>query len=127
MFLTVVIGMSFVGLVHGRLKGEQLRAHRWIMTSAILILLIPVFMVMLPATLVFYTDPDVELFSTMSITTIIHAVLGFPTIVLGIIFVTNDLPTKTRHWMRWAAALLIATFGVGVYIFLLMMGVIVDM
>jgi len=127
MFLTVVMGISFVGLVHGRLKGEQLRAHCWIMTSATLILLIPVFLVMLPATLVFYTDPDVELFSTMSITTIIHAMLGFPALVLGIVFVSNDLPARTRHWMRWAASLLVAAFGVGVFLFLLMTGVIVGM
>jgi hypothetical protein len=100
LFLTVVIGISFVGLVHGRIKGEQLRAHRWIMTSATLILLIPVFLVMLPATLVFYTDPDVELFSAMFTTTVFHAVLGFPALVLMLVFVSNDLPTRTRHWMR---------------------------
>ena len=40
---------------------------------------------MLPKTPNFYVDPDVDLLSLMSITTVIHGIVGIPATVAGLI------------------------------------------
>ena len=81
-----------------------------------------IFLVMVPSAFKFYIDPDVEFFSTLSVLTIIHGVIGVPAIVMGVIYAFGDLPQKTRLWMRWAAALWVFSLILGVVVFLEMMG-----
>lgn len=117
--------MSLIGLILGRLKGvEFLKAHRWVMAVSILIILIPIFFVMLPATFVFYTDSDVELASATSILTIIHGALGLPFVVLGLTYVFNDMPKEVRKWMRRTSYLLMLTIFFGLILFLQMLDLI---
>lgn len=123
--IMVALGLSLMGFIFGRLKGiEFLKAHRWVMTVSILVILIPIFFVMLPATFVFYTDSDVELASATSILTIIHGALGLPFTVLGLTYVFNDLPNDVRKWMRRISYLLILTIFFGLVLFLQMLDLI---
>jgi len=123
--ILVALGLSLTGFIFGRLKGvEFLRAHRWLMTLSIILILVPVFFVMLPATFTFYTDSDVELASATSIITLIHGIIGLPFVVLGLTFTFNDLPNDTRNWMRRAFILLVITVAIGLVLFLQMLDLI---
>jgi hypothetical protein len=123
--LFVVLGLSIVAFAFGRMKSaENLKLHRVIMSSAIILLLIPIFLVMLPTTYTFYTDPDVEYFSPISILTSIHGIVGLPVVVLGLTFLTNDLPGNVKKWMQRTSALLVLSVGLGVLLFLTMLDII---
>lgn len=123
--LLMVLGISIIAFAFGRAKNpENLRLHRVIMSAAILILLVPVFLVMLPATFTFYTDPDIQLFSPLSIITAIHGVVGFPVVLLGLVFVANDLPKNLRAWMQRTSILMVASVGIGILLYLVMLDVI---
>jgi hypothetical protein len=125
MLVMIALALSLVGVVYGRIKGaELLRLHRWTMTMAVAILLVPVAFVMLPATFRFYTDPDVEIGSALSLLTIVHGALGFPMVVMGLMFALNDLPRNVRAWMRRTTWLLMAAFVVGLILFLTMLDII---
>jgi hypothetical protein len=69
------LGHSFGGVAFGLVKNkESFLQHRWSMTVAI-------FFVMIPSAFRFYIDPNVDFFSTLSILTIIHGVIGVPAVV----------------------------------------------
>jgi hypothetical protein len=121
----IALGLSVVAFAFGRVKEPKfLLVHRLIMSSAVILVLIPVFTVMLPATLNFYTDTDVELLSSLSIMTVLHGVVGFPVVVLGLVFLSTDLPRVVRKWMRRTAILLVLEVGIGVLLFLQMLDLI---
>jgi uncharacterized membrane protein YozB (DUF420 family) len=92
------------------------------MTAAIVLALIAIFFVMLPSSIRFYIDPDVQFFSTLSAMTIIHGVIGVPAVVIGLIYALGDLPQKIKIWMRWAAILWTISLILGVALFLEMLG-----
>ena len=92
------------------------------MTVAIGLALLAIFFVMIPSAVRFYIDPDVEFYSTLSIMTIIHGVIGVPAVVLGVIYALGDLPQKVKHWMRWAAVFWVISLAIGVLVFLEMLG-----
>jgi hypothetical protein len=70
---------------------------------ALILTLTVILVVMLPSAHNFFTDPDADYFSSLSIFTIIHVILGVPAITIGVIYAFGDLPKKIRYWMRWAA------------------------
>lgn len=119
----VVLGLLMVGIGFGFLmkSKEGLLEHRWILSVSVALTLGAVFFVMLPTAFRFYADPDVEVFSSLSITTIIHAIIGFPALVTAIIYAFGDLPQKARKWMRITAALWLAALAFGIVLFLQMM------
>lgn len=121
--MLVVLGIVVVGIGFGFLMKEKmgLRQHRWILTVSAVLALAAIFLVMLPTAFRFYTDPDVEMFSSMSIYTIIHGIVGAPAILTAVIYVFGDLPTKTRKWMRITAFLWVGSTLLGVILFLQMM------
>jgi uncharacterized membrane protein YozB (DUF420 family) len=120
----VVLGILLMGIGFGFLakSKESLLQHRWSMTVVIIIASAAIFLVMVPSAFRFYIDPDVEFFSTLSIMTIIHGVIGVPAIVIGVIYALGDLPQKTKSWMRWAAAFWVISLLLGVIVFLEMLG-----
>jgi uncharacterized membrane protein YozB (DUF420 family) len=120
----VVLGILLMGIGFGFLakSKESLLQHRWSMTVAIIIASAAIFLVMVPSAFSFYIDPDVEFFSTLSIITIIHGVIGVPAIVIGVIYALGDLPQKIKSWMRWAAAFWVISLLLGVIVFLEMLG-----
>ena len=123
--LLVVLGLSIVAFSLGLVRSaESLRMHRFIMSAAVVLFLIPVFLVMLPATYGFYTDPDVALYSPLSIMTVIHGLVGLPVVVLGLVFLSNDLPGDVKRWMRRTSLLMLAAIGLGVLLFLTMLGLV---
>ena len=120
----VVLGILLIGISFGLVakSKESLLQHRWSMTAAIVLTLIAISLVMLPAFVRFYIDPDVQFFSTLSVMTIIHGVIGVPAVVIGVIYTFGDLPQKVKSWMRWAAVFWSISLIMGVVLFLEMLG-----
>lgn len=119
----VVLGVMFMGIGYGVLTKTRasLLQHRWAMTFGSALTLAVIFLVMLPSAFAFYTDSDLQFFSSLSIMTLIHAVLGVPAITMASIYVFGDLPQKTKVWMRWAAAFWAISLILGVLVFLNML------
>lgn len=120
----VVLGIILIGIGFGFIakNRESLLQHRWSMTVAIILASVAIFLVMVPSAFNFYIDPDLELISNISITTLAHGIIGVPAIVIGVIYAFGDLPQKIKRWMRWTAALWIISLVLGVVVFLQMMG-----
>ena len=120
MLMFVVLGLLRNGIGFGRVvkTKESLLYHRWILSAAVMLTLLAVFMVMLPSAFRFYIDPDVMFFSNVSITTVIHGIVGVPAVATAVIYAFGDLPMKIRKWMRLTAILWIADIVLGVVLFL---------
>ena len=123
MLMFVVLGLLLNGIGFGRIvkTKESLLYHRWILSAAVVLTLLAVFLVMLPSAFRFYIDPDVMFFSNVSITTVIHGIVGIPAVATAVIYAFGDLPKKIRKWMRLTAILWIADIGLGVVLFLQML------
>jgi uncharacterized membrane protein YozB (DUF420 family) len=123
MLMFVVLGLLLNGIGFGRIvkTKESLLHHRWIISAAIVLTALAIFLVMLPSAFRFYIDPDVMIFSKISITTIVHGVIGVPAVVTALLYAFGDLPVKIRKWMRITAALWIADLIFGLVLYLQMM------
>lgn len=122
MLLLVALGLSLAGIGFGRIKSkESLTYHRWYMSSAIIISLVAVGLVMLPTFFRYYSDPDVMLFSSLSLTTIVHGITGAPAVLTGLLYAFGRLPNKVKTWMRMTAIVWIANTAIGVVLFLQML------
>jgi uncharacterized membrane protein YozB (DUF420 family) len=125
MLMLVALGLSLVGIGFGRVKSKEgLMQHRWTMSAAIIINLVAVVLVMLPTFFRYYTDPDVMVFSSLSLTTIIHGITGVPAVLTGLVYAFGKLPEKPKSWMRVTAFLWIANIVIGLVLFLQMLEVI---
>jgi uncharacterized membrane protein YozB (DUF420 family) len=121
----VSLGIFLVGLGFGYLtkNKESLLQHRWVLSSAVALTLCAVFFGMLPSFIRYYGDTDVEFFSSLSAVTILHAVVATPAIIMATYYAFGILPKKNlKKWMRWTAALWIASFAIGIFLFLQMFG-----
>ena len=120
----VVLGVLILGIGYGILsKSKELfMLHRWTMSAAVGLTVGAIFLVMLPSAFAFYTDPDLEFFSSLSAVTLIHGIIGVPAIVTGLVYAFGDLPQKTKKWMRWTALFFAASLTLGVVVFLEMLG-----
>ena len=117
----VALGLGAIGIGFGRLReGSAFQLHRWIMTWAMAINLIVIFLVMFPSMFLFYTDPNVNAFSPFSILQLVHGVVGFPAVVLGLMYVTRDLPQNLKKWMKITAILWLATIAIGAVVYITM-------
>jgi uncharacterized membrane protein YozB (DUF420 family) len=120
----VVLSIFLFGLGYGLLikSKDRLKLHRWSMSMGAILASVSIFLVMLPTLYNFLIDPNLELISSLSIFTLIHAIIGVPAITIGLIYAFGDLPQKTRSWMRWAAVFWVASLAFGILLFLEMMG-----
>jgi len=117
----VALGIGIIGMAFGRLKGrDTLQLHRWIMTAAMSLSLVSIFIVMFPSFYVFYIDPSMNTLSPFSILQIIHGAIGFPAITMGLIFAFNDLPKETKKWMRITAILWVTSIALGAIVYFTM-------
>jgi uncharacterized membrane protein YozB (DUF420 family) len=120
----VVLGVVVIGIGYGLLtkSKERLLLHRWSMSVAVVLASGAILLVMLPSAFNLLIDPTVQFPSSLSMMTLIHAVIGVPAITFGMIYALGDLPEKAKFWMRWAAMFWAASFILGVLVFLEMMG-----
>jgi len=120
----VVLGMLLMGVsvVFVAKTKERILQHRWILSAVIALALGAIFLVMIPAAFTFYIDPDLEFFSSLSYTTLVHGILGVPALTTAIIYAFGDLPQNVRKWMRITVFLWIADLMLGVVLFVQMMG-----
>jgi len=116
----VVLGIALMGFGFGRLSKTQvsLLQHRRLLTVAVALTLGVIFLVMAPSAFRFYIDTNLQVLSGLSITTLIHAAIGLPAVITGVIYVFGDLPVDKKKWMHAAAALWIAALTIGVVVFL---------
>ncbi len=126
MIMFVVLGIVLIGVGFGKIAKtkESLMQHRWTLTAAVALALIAVLTVMVPSTFRFYIDPDLMLFSNLSITTMIHGVIGVFAVATGLIYALGDLPVNIKKWMRFTAVLWLADIAIGVVLYLQMLGLI---
>jgi uncharacterized membrane protein YozB (DUF420 family) len=119
----VVLGVLLMGVGFGYVgkNKEVLLQHRWTLTTVLILTLIPVALVMAPTMYRFYTDPDVMIFSSLSITQLIHTVVSIPALGTALIYAFGRLPSNVKRSMRWSAALWIISLVLGVLLFLQMM------
>lgn len=119
----VVLGIVLVGIGFGYLfkNKENLLLHRWMLSIAVVLAISVISVVMVPTFIRYYSDPDVEALSPISITTIIHTAIGIPAVITAAYYSFGKLPTNVKKWMRWTAVLWIAALIMGVIMFLQMM------
>ncbi len=125
--MLVVLGMVLMGVGFGRLSKnsrQSLLQHRWTQTVAVTLTLGAVFLVMAPSFFWFYVDPDVQVLSSVSATTLAHAAVALPAVVSALVYVFGDLPANVRRWMRLTALLWVAASVLGVVLFLQMLSLI---
>lgn len=124
--MLVVLGVVAIGIGFGRITKtkESLLQHRWVLTVAVALTLCAVFLVMLPSAFMYYVDPDVQFFGSLSVITLIHSSIGAPALATALIYVFGDLPVKVKKWMRITAFLWVATLALGVLMFLQMLGLV---
>jgi uncharacterized membrane protein YozB (DUF420 family) len=117
----VALGLGIVGMAYGRIKGkESLQLHRWIMTGAVVLNFVAIFIVMFPSLFNFYTNPEMDMLSSFSFLQIIHGIVAFPAINMALIFALRDLPTQTRKWMRTTAILWVTSIALGAIVYFTM-------
>jgi uncharacterized membrane protein YozB (DUF420 family) len=119
----VVLGIVIMGVGFGYIgkNKEALLQHRWTLTAALVLTLAPTFLVMVPTLFRFYTDPDVMVFSSISITQMVHTPVAIPALGTAIIYAFGKLPKNVKKSMRWTAALWVASIVIGVVLFLQIM------
>lgn len=124
--MLVVIGIVLVGIGFGFMmkNKEGLLQHRWVLSISLALTLGAVFLVMLPTVTRYYIDPDVEVFSSLSIATIIHGIIGVPPIMSAVIYAFGDMPTNVKKWMRITASFWVASTLTGIVLFLIMMEIV---
>ena len=128
--MLVILGVLLVGIGFGYLTKtkENLLQHRWALSAAIVLTLGAIFFGMLPSLIRYYIDPDVEFYSSLSALTIIHTTIAVPAIATAVFYLFGILPKKNlRKWMRLSAALWIASFIVGLILFLQMFNLLPSM
>ena len=125
-FMFVVLGILLVGIGFGYVvkNKETLRQHRYMLTTVLVLTLIPTLAVMVPTMYRFYTDPDVMAFSSISITQMIHTAVAIPALATAGIYAFGRLPGNVKKGMRWTGILWVASLVLGVLIFLQMMDLI---
>lgn len=121
MFVVLGIMLVGVGYAYAGKSKESLKQHQWTLTVSLALALIPVFGVMIPTLITFYTDPDVLVLSSISITQIAHATVSVPALATAAVYALGKLPADVKRAMRWTVALWIASLVLGVVMFLQMM------
>ncbi len=121
-----VLGIMLVGIGFGYVvkNKEALRQHRFTLTTVLILTLIPLFSVMVPTLIRFYTDPDVMVFSSISITQMVHTAVAIPALVTAGFYALGKMPGDVKKGMRWTAALWVASMILGTLMFLQMMDII---
>ena len=123
MFVSLGIFLVGVGFGYVVKTKESLLQHRWVLSSAVALTLCAIFLGMLPSLVRYYGDTDVEFFSSLSAVTLLHAIVGAPAIIIAAYYAFGILPKKDlKKWMRWTAAFWIASFAIGIFLFLQMFG-----
>ena len=117
----VALGLGIIGMAFGRIRNkDSLQLHRWIMTGAVALNLIAIFVVMFPSLVFFYIDPSVDVSSSFSILQIVHGIIGFPAVTMALIFAFDYLPTKTKKWMTATAILWLISIALGAIVYFTM-------
>jgi len=122
MFVILAILVISVGYGLFAKTKERLLLHRWGMSVAVALSSIAILLVMVPTAFNYFIDPNLQFPSSLSIITLIHIIIAVPAVTLGLIYSFGDLPQKVRFWMRWTAIFWVASFILGIILFMEMMG-----
>jgi uncharacterized membrane protein YozB (DUF420 family) len=116
--MLVALGLAIIGIGYARLQNKEgLQLHRWIMSGAVFLNLISIFVVMLPSLFIYYINPNTAISSSFSALQIVHMAIGFPAVVLSVMYVFNDLPQPTKKWMLATAMLWFFSIALGAVVY----------
>ena len=116
--MLVALGLVIIAIGYARLRSKEgLQLHRWIMSGAVFLNLISIFVVMLPSLFIYYIDPNYSVSSPFSILQIVHMAIGFPAVVLSVMYVFNDFPQPTKKWMLATAVLWFFSVALGAVVY----------
>ncbi len=116
--MLVALGLAIIGIGYARLKTkESFLLHRWIMSGAVFLNLVSIFIVMFPSLFIYYINPSDNVSSPFSTLQISHMAIGFPAVILSVMYVFNDLPQPTKKWMQITAALWILSIVLGAVVY----------
>lgn len=116
--MLVALGLVIIAIGYARLRSKEgLQLHRWIMSGAVFLNLISIFVVMLPSLFIYYIDPNYSVSSPFSILQIVHMGIGFPAVVLSVMYVFNDFPQPTKKWMLATAVLWFFSVALGAVVY----------
>ncbi len=114
----VALGLAIIGMAYGRIKTKEfVKLHRWIMGGSVVLVLVAIFFVMIPSIYLYYITPGNSYTSTFSVLQIVHSILGAPAIVLGVMYLFNDLPQATKKWMRVAIVFWLVSIALGAVVY----------
>ena len=116
--MLVALGLAIIGIGYARIKTkESFLLHRWVMSGAVFLNLISIFVVMFPSLFIYYIDPSNSITSQFSTLQIVHMAIGFPAVILSVMYVFNDLPQPTKKWMTITAILWLASIALGAVVY----------
>jgi len=122
LLLSIALVALLIGIRFGRARNaNSIRKHRYIMTVTVTLRTAGLALVMLPTFYRYYSDPDIMLLSTLSLSTLIHASVGIPATILGVLFALNIIPKRVKTWMWLTAMLWIAAIIMGIVLFIQML------
>lgn len=78
MFVSLGIFLMGIGFGYLTKNRESLLQHRWVLSAVVALSLGAIFFGMLPSFIRYYGDPDVEFYSALSGTTLLHAIISTP-------------------------------------------------
>jgi uncharacterized membrane protein YozB (DUF420 family) len=112
--LQIVVLIAFLAAIPFARRGtnEGFKTHGRLMTTAIVLNLLGVILVMIPSLLAYLTAGEV-ISSLFLLIEIPHGLFGFLALVLGIAFVLNRKPNNLKTWMRLTATFWILAFLFG--------------
>ncbi len=94
----VALGLGIVGMAFARIQNKgSFQMHQSIITGAVALNLIAIFVVMIPSLIFFYLSSsltDISFFSTLQL---IHGLIGLPTVIFSLMFAFNFLPIRTKN------------------------------
>jgi uncharacterized membrane protein YozB (DUF420 family) len=112
--LQIVVLVIFLAAIPFAKRGtsEGFKTHGRLMTTAIVLNLVGVILVMIPSLLAYLTAGGV-ISSLFLLIEIPHSLFGFLALALGIAFVLNKKPKNLKTWMRLTATFWILAFLFG--------------
>lgn len=118
LFILVVIvaGVKFA-------REKSFIKHHKTMLIAVVLHSTGILLVMLPSLAAYISAPEIKL-TSLTITTLAHALFGILAEISGIAFVLNKMPRNLKLWMRLTLSIWLIALVLGIILYLQMAGIV---
>ncbi len=120
MLQLVILAVLIAGVKFAREK--RFMKHHKIMVTAVVLHSIGILFVMLPSLVAYISPPQIKL-TSITITTIAHALFGALAEISGIAFALNKMPGNLKQRMRLMASIWLIAIVFGIALYLQMAGI----